>query len=31
VKLTLEPGSYAWEFLAVPGETFSDSGEARCH
>lgn len=31
LKLTLEPGSYAWEFLPVPGETLSDSGEDRCH
>lgn len=30
LKLTLEPGSYAWEFVPVSGEAFSDSGEAGC-
>jgi acid phosphatase type 7 len=31
LKLNLEPGSYAWEFLPVSGESFTDSGEAGCH
>jgi hypothetical protein len=31
LKLTLGPGSYAWEFLPVAGETFTDSGSGSCH
>jgi 3',5'-cyclic AMP phosphodiesterase CpdA len=31
LKLTLRPQSYEWRFLAVEGETFTDSGSARCH
>jgi calcineurin-like phosphoesterase family protein len=31
LKLTLTPGHYTWEFIAVPGATFHDSGEANCH
>ena len=31
LKLTLEPGAYRWQFIPVPGKTFSDSGSARCH
>src|SRR5215217_1275578 len=31
LKLTLHPKSYEWQFVPVKGETFSDSGDARCH
>ena len=31
LKLTLRPESYEWRFLPVEGETFTDSGSARCH
>ena len=31
LKLTLAPGSYSWEFLSVPGDTFTDTGTADCH
>jgi hypothetical protein len=31
LKLTLAPGSYSWEFVPVPGDTFTDSGTANCH
>jgi len=31
LKLTLHPGSYSWEFLPEPGETFTDSGTHNCH
>ena len=31
LKLTLGPGSYTWQFLPVPGVTFSDSGSGTCH
>jgi hypothetical protein len=31
LKLTLNPESYDWRFVPVEGETFSDSGSARCH
>ena len=31
LKLTLHPHSYEWQFVPVEGETFSDSGSARCH
>jgi hypothetical protein len=31
IKLTLHPDSYDWEFLPVDGETFTDSGSAKCH
>jgi hypothetical protein len=31
LKLTLEAGSYGWEFVAVAGESFADSGTAACH
>jgi hypothetical protein len=31
LKLTLHPKSYEWRFVPVEGETFSDSGGARCH
>ena len=31
LELTLHPKRYEWEFVPVQGETFSDSGSARCH
>jgi hypothetical protein len=31
LKLTLYPESYDWEFLPVPGQTFTDSGTRVCH
>ena len=31
LKLTLEPESYRWRFIPVRGQTFADSGLARCH
>jgi hypothetical protein len=31
LKLTLHPKGYEWRFLPVEGETFTDSGSARCH
>jgi acid phosphatase type 7 len=31
LKITLDPRSYAWEFVPVEGESFTDSGEDRCH
>jgi PKD repeat protein len=31
LTLTLASGGYAWEFIPVPGSTFSDSGLATCH
>jgi acid phosphatase type 7 len=31
LKLTLRPESYEWEFVAVEGESFTDSGATRCH
>jgi hypothetical protein len=31
LKLTLEPGSYAWKFVPVAGKTFTDSGTKGCH
>lgn len=30
LKLTLRPTSYDWEFVPVAGQTFTDSGTARC-
>lgn len=30
LKLTLWPASYDWQFLPVPGSSFSDSGSAAC-
>jgi acid phosphatase type 7 len=29
-KFVLDDGKYGWEFLAVPGSTFTDKGEANC-
>jgi hypothetical protein len=31
LKLTLHPTSYDWEFVPIPGSTFTDSGSAPCH
>jgi hypothetical protein len=31
LRLTLEPGRYAWRFLPVPGRSFTDSGSGTCH
>ena len=31
LRLDLAPGSYAWQFIAVPGRSFSDNGSAACH
>jgi acid phosphatase type 7 len=31
LSLTLRPESYEWRFIPVEGETFTDSGSARCH
>ncbi len=31
LKLTLRPKSYEWRLVPEEGETFSDSGSARCH
>jgi 3',5'-cyclic AMP phosphodiesterase CpdA len=31
LKLTLHPGSYDFQFLPVPGSTFTDSGSGTCH
>lgn len=31
LQLTLDPGSYAWQFLPVPGAGFTDAGSASCH
>lgn len=31
LKLTLYPGKYDWNFIPVPGSTFTDSGSGSCH
>lgn len=31
LKLTLSDGSYQWEFMPIPGSSFSDSGIGQCH
>jgi acid phosphatase type 7 len=31
LKLTLHARSYEWQFIPVPGRTFTDSGVGRCH
>jgi hypothetical protein len=31
LKIALRPRSYAWEFVPVEGESFTDSGHDRCH
>ena len=30
IKLTLHPDSYDWEFVPIPGQTFTDVGSAPC-
>jgi chitodextrinase len=31
LRLTLRPTGYDWQFVAEPGEAFTDSGSAACH
>jgi hypothetical protein len=31
LKLTLEAGSYSWEFVPVAGKSYTDSGSGTCH
>jgi chitodextrinase len=31
LKLTLDSGSYSWQFEPIAGSTFTDSGSAPCH
>jgi acid phosphatase type 7 len=31
LRLKLEEDGYEWEFVAVEGESFTDSGDAQCH
>ncbi|HKQ57575.1 MAG TPA: metallophosphoesterase [Candidatus Eisenbacteria bacterium] len=31
LKLTLGPGTYAWKFIPIAGQTYSDSGTGSCH
>ena len=31
LQLTLHPDGYDWKFLPIDGETFTDSGSAKCH
>jgi PKD repeat protein len=31
IKFTLRNGGYDWQFLPVPGGTFSDAGSGNCH
>lgn len=31
LKLTLQPDSYAWEFLPEAGKTYTDTGTEECH
>jgi PKD repeat protein len=31
LKLTLSNGSYAWQFVPVPGRSFTDTGSGTCH
>ena len=31
LRLRLSAGSYAWRFLPVAGESFTDSGTGQCH
>lgn len=31
LRLTLHPTSYTWQFLHIPGASFSDSGTTSCH
>ena len=31
LKLTLDDGTYAWQFVPIAGKTFTDSGTDACH
>jgi hypothetical protein len=31
LELTLKPAGYDFQFIAIPGDTFSDSGSGTCH
>lgn len=31
LKLTLSAGSYSWQFIPIPGRSFTDSGSGTCH
>ena len=31
LRLRLSAGTYAWKYLPVAGETFTDSGTGQCH
>jgi hypothetical protein len=31
IRLTLRPDRYDWEFLPVPGGSFTDAGSGACH
>ena len=31
IKFTLRDGGYDWEFVSIPGGTFTDSGSGTCH
>jgi len=31
LKLTRRAETWDWQFIPVPGSTFTDSGSARCH
>ena len=31
LRLTLGDGGYQWEFMAIPGSSFSDAGTGQCH
>jgi PKD repeat protein len=31
LKLTLDAGSYGWEFVPIAGKTFTDAGTGTCH
>jgi hypothetical protein len=31
LRMTLHPGSYDWQFLPIPGSSYSDAGAAACH
>src|SRR5438128_474819 len=31
LKLTLDAGSYSWQFVRIAGQTFTDAGSTACH
>ena len=31
LRLDLRPGGYDWEFIPVPGGSFTDQGSGTCH